>query len=481
MEGLRDGLESTHEDAPDLFGNRQFYRCLRHITEHATDGLIRLIPFDVSEDVVLQHAERDGCNLGREVTTLAFAKIQKPLGFSERDLDGPAHRIYFVRFIGTQGGICGKQRIPFALLAITIEKEFNGCSGKVCRHLTIIETIMSGVFDMTLPLGFSGYDGIRRHGSIGRVVLGLGHFDHAQKMATYMSGLHELDQFLVGEPAVYKQIVEADSLQYGSLEETDKVVNLALEVLSCTLCRTAVRVALLAVSGIQLLLGQALRLGRLLSHFTLECEVHEGLRLSIRKQEEQALVAQDALVLNMGEDASKQFSFTAGLRKVGIIRNQTTGFRTLYRVASHGHTVKESAIEAVDNLPPVDVCIGKEAVEHVLLTGEHLPEDALGKVVSVLDGEEREQNHQLKDLAGRELAVRSLGKVNLPLVKRDVRHYVHDSLNRLRIVIFSKKAVEFRDYMPIFVHAKVFYIGLFGDTNIVIINEIRKFSQRNRP
>jgi len=62
----------------------------------------------------------------------------------------------------------------------------------------------------------------------------------------------------------------------------------------------------------------------------------------------------------------------------------------------------------------------------------------LGKVVSVFDGEEREQDHQLKDLPGRELAVRSLGKLHLPLVKFDMRHYVHDSLNRLRIVSFSK-------------------------------------------
>ena len=334
---------------------------------------------------------------------------------------------------------------------------------------------------MIFPLEFLGYDGVRRHGSFGRVVLGPGHFDHAQKVAAYVPGLHELDQFLVGEPAVHKQVVKTDSLQYGPLDEINEVVNLALEVLSCTLCRTAVRIALLAVSLIQLLLRQALRLGRLLTHLTLECEVHKGLRLSIRKQEEQALVAQDALVLNMGEDTPKQFPLTAGLREVGIIRNQAAGFRTLDGIASHGHTVKESAIEAVDNLSPVDVCIRKEAVEHVLLAGKHLPEDALGKVVSVFDSEEREQDHQLKDLAGRELAVRSLGKVHLPVSKRDMRHYVHDSLNRLRIVTFSKKAVEFRDNMPIFVHAKVNYVKLFGDTNIVKINEICNNSQRFQP
>ena len=132
MEGIRDSLDDIYKDAPDLLDNRQFHKCLRHIPVYSTDGLVRLIPFDVSEDIVLQHAERDGCNLGREVATLAFTKVQKPLGFSERDLNGPAHRVYFVRLIRSKGGICGKQRIPFALLAVAIEKVFDGGSGKGC-------------------------------------------------------------------------------------------------------------------------------------------------------------------------------------------------------------------------------------------------------------------------------------------------------------------------------------------------------------
>ena len=44
--------------------------------------------------------------------------------------------------------------------------------------------------------------------------------------------------------------------------------------------------------------------------------------------------------------------------------------------------------------------------------------------------------------------------------ERDMRHYVNNSLNRFRIVTFSKKVVEFRDNMPIFVYATVSYITL---------------------
>jgi len=340
---------------------------------------------------------------------------------------------------------------------------------------------MSGVFDMTLPLGFPGYDGIRRHGSLGRVILGLGHFDHTQKMASYVPGTHELHQFLAGEPTVHKKVIETDAFKDSAFDHTDEIVHLALEVFFRPLCCTAVRIALLAVSGIPFLLGQALRFGKLLTQLTLECEVHKGLRLSVCEQEEQPLVTEDTRMLDMGEDTAKELALAAGLRKVGVIRNQATGILTIDGIAPHGNTAQKPAVEAVYDLPPVDVLIGKEPVEHVFLAGEHLTENASGEVETIFNGKEREQNHQLEDLAGRELAVHSLGKVNLPVSKRDMRHYVHDSLDRLRIVTFSKKAVEFRDNMPIFVHAKGGYIELFGDTNIVIINEICNISQRNQP
>ena len=142
------------------------------------------------------------------------------------------------------------------------------------------------------------------------------------------------------------------------------------------------------------------------------------------------------------------------------LRNQAAGILAIDGVAAHRNTPQASAAEAVLYLPPVDVLVGEEPVEHILLPGEHLTENATGEVETIFDGKEWEQDHQLKHMAGRELAVRSLGKVHLPVVKRDMRHYVHDSLNRLRIVTFSKNAVEFRDNMPIFVHAKVYYICL---------------------
>ena len=212
-----------------------------------------------------------------------------------------------------------------------------------------------------------------------------------------------------------------------------------------------------------------------------DIEVHKGLRLPVREQKEQTLVTKDAGMFHMGEDAAQELSLTTGLWKVGVIRNQAAGIRAFDGVASHRDAAQEPAAEAVYDLRPVDVLVGEEPVEHVFLAGEHLTENASGKSQTILDGEEREQNHQLKDLAGRELAVRSLGKVLLPVVDIDTFHYVHDALNRLRVVTFSKKAVEFRDYMPIFVHAKDFYITLFGDTNIVITNEVCNISQRNQP
>ena len=148
-------------------------------------------------------------------------------------------------------------------------------------------------------------------------------------------------------------------------------------------------------------------------------------------------------MVDMGEDTAKEFTLATALQKFGIIRNQAAGILAIDGVAEHRNTPQESAAEAVHYLPPVDVLVGEEPVEHILLTGEHLTENATGEVETIFDGKEREQDHQLKHMAGRELAVCSLGKVHLPVVKRDMRHYVYDSLNRLRIVTVSKKLLSF--------------------------------------
>ena len=127
----------------------------------------------------------------------------------------------------------------------------------------------------------------------------------------------------------------------------------------------------------------------------------------------------------MGKDTAKQFAFTACLRKLRIISNQAARLRTFTRVAAHGKALKEPAIETIHTLMPVDVHVGQEAIKHIFIADEHLSENALGKVMSVFDGEERELDHTLKDPPGRELAVRGLAPPHLPLVKRDIRHYVY--------------------------------------------------------
>gem|GEM_PF-6764907 len=52
-------------------------------------------------------------------------------------------------------------------------------------------------------------------------------------------------------------------------------------------------------------------------------------------------------------------------------------------------------------------------------------------------------------------------------------HYVHDSLNRLRIVTFCKKLWGSEIICLRFIHAKKNYIKLFNNVNIMIINKIR--------
>ena len=334
---------------------------------------------------------------------------------------------------------------------------------------------------MTLPVGFLGDDGVCRHGSFSRVIFGSGHLYHSQQVAAYMPGLHKVDKLLAYEPAVYKKVVKAEAFKDGPLDLPYSVIQLALEVLIHTLGCTAVRITLFAEASFRFLLRQTLRLGLLLSHLTLKGEVNEGLGHAISTEKEQALVAKDTLVLDVRENTSQQLSLPPNLGKVGIIHYQTHRVGTLPGVTSGCYSIYKAARKAVQYLPPVDVHISQKAVEHVFVAHEQLTEHTLGVVPGVLDGEEREQDRQTEDLLGRELAVLGFGKPHLSLGNLDMVHHVHHSLNRFRIITFRKKAADFRNNVPIFVHAKGFYVSLFGDTNIVIINEICNISQRNQP
>ena len=111
---------------------------------------------------------------------------------------------------------------------------------------------MFGVLDMTFPFGFLGYDGIRCHGSIGRVILGLVHFDHTQKIASYVPGANKLYQFLAGEPAVNQQVVEPYSFKDSAFdmgEDTAKDLTLAAGLRKVGVIRYQA-VVILAINGV---------------------------------------------------------------------------------------------------------------------------------------------------------------------------------------------------------------------------------------
>lgn len=65
--------------------------------------------------------------------------------------------------------------------------------------------------------------------------------------------------------------------------------------------------------------------------------------------------------------------------------HQTAGIPTIDRVASHCNAAQKSAAEAVHYLPPVDILIGEEPVEHAFLAGEHLTKNATREVETIFD------------------------------------------------------------------------------------------------
>ena len=66
------------KNTPYLLGDRELYGLSGNLPEESADGFVVSEAFGDGEDVVLQRAQRRGCNLRCEAGTLAFAEPQKP-------------------------------------------------------------------------------------------------------------------------------------------------------------------------------------------------------------------------------------------------------------------------------------------------------------------------------------------------------------------------------------------------------------------
>ena len=98
-------------------------------------------------------------------------------------------------------------------------------------------------------------------------------------------------------------------------------------------------------------------------------EVEEQLAQPVAQQQSQTLVAQDALVLKMGENFADELTLATALWSIRIIDNQADRLvmRCLRATADFSQQLE---VHCIEQLTPLNVTIIHKTIEHVLLTTE---------------------------------------------------------------------------------------------------------------
>ena len=126
---------------------------------------------------------------------------------------------------------------------------------------------------------------------------------------------------------------------------------------------------ILAIPCFALLVRQPLLLGRLAPLFAMKREIEEQLTHAIAQQQRQTFVAEDALMLDMGEHLADELTLTSALRSVSIIDNQADWLVMLSLCAAADLT-QQLEVHRIQQFAPLDITVIHKTIEHVLLTAE---------------------------------------------------------------------------------------------------------------
>ena len=363
-EEVGDGYNRLHDNFPYSLCNGEFKGVFLHIPEQPSDGLIVIEPLDNGEDVILQGHDGSMCDLLREVPGLALSHSEQSLALLENHLQGPSLGVNPVGFEEVKPGVRGDDPAPCAVLGAPYEEHpaADAGEGDVRRDVpapqlpaVLLRPFLVKVLD----------EGGCREVLPSKTVLGLSFLadlDAPEIMAFDVAGVDETYDFLAGEPAVGKQVLEADATLDGGPHHVHRKRDLVLVVLGEALANGIVLVALRCVSGVKLLLRHPVVL--LAAFLPNEGEVKQHLGNAVRDAEEESLETEDAPVLEMGMDTPDTLHPLAGLGEVGVVNHQAG--RPLLVVRPDFHTGPKLDVDMVHELAPVDAHITKETIEHVL-------------------------------------------------------------------------------------------------------------------
>ena len=288
--------------------------------------------------------------------TLALAEVQQLLAVVICHLGSPAHGVRPVCLEETEREVCGEQSVPLSLPSPLREEQADGGSCEL--HINGAVGALQCPVVLCKPLLLELLD----------VVLGLAKLNHAYQMALDVAARYEPHEGSTGKPAVNEQIVESDTPLDGILHHLYGLVGLLHGVLPDTLFHALARVVGRETLT-ALFVRQPLSLSRLASLLTMDGEVKEQLAQAVAQQQRQALVAQDALVLKVGEYLADELALATALRGVSIIDNQANRLvMTCLRTATD--LACQLEVHSIQQLTPFNVTVIHKTIEHVLLTTE---------------------------------------------------------------------------------------------------------------
>ena len=364
---LRDFQDGVQYQFPYPVRNGQLESTSSGFTEEFSDGLVCLKPLHRAKYVILHHGQREAGNLRREVYALTSAEVEQLLLVMISHLSSPTGSVRPVRLEEVKRDICGEQSVPLSLPAPLREEQAYGGSSKLHVYGAIGASECPAVLGESLLLELPDNLVGSQVSPLG-VVLGLSQFDHTNQLALDVSAGNQTNEVRTGKPAVNEQIVESDAAFDGILHHLDGLVNLRHRVLLDAFL-DSLSAMILAVSGFALLVRQSLLLVRLAALLAMKREVEEQLAHAVAQKQSQALVAEDALMLDMGEHLADELTLTPALWSVSVIDNQA--YRLVVQSLCTAADLSEQLeVHCIQQFAPFDITIIHKTIEHVFLTTE---------------------------------------------------------------------------------------------------------------
>ena len=153
-------------------------------------------------------------------------------------------------------------------------------------------------------------------------IVGFAQFNHAQQVTLDMSAGNETHKLSVCKPAIYEQVIKANTSLDGILDHIYGLVCLLHQIFIHTLFYRLPFVVL-GIASFALLSSKSLNLLLVLSLLTMKREIEKELANAIGQHHGQTLITKDALLMNMRPDSSYEFGRHTSLRCISIINNQT--------------------------------------------------------------------------------------------------------------------------------------------------------------